>query len=253
MELVELQVAHPAAGAPGHGDAVAAGAVGIAGIEVDLGRAAGGEHGEARPVGIHFSAGAVEYVGAQAALAFQAELALGDQVDGDPLLQQQDVRPLPGLLQQGIEDGCASGVGGMDDAPVAVAALAGEMELETAILARVLVIAGEGHALVDQPLDGCTAMLNGEAYGVFPAQAGPGDQGVFDMGIDRVGVVQHRGHAALGPIGRTIAEVGLAQHHDIEVRGQGEGQGQASGAAADDQYVLLEMLAHIGSREKSGG
>ncbi|MCY1435339.1 hypothetical protein D9M71_514290 [compost metagenome] len=132
-------------------------------------------------VGIHFAALAVEHVGAQATLARQAELALGNQVDGDALLQQPDVRPLLGLLQQGVEDGRAGSVGGMDDAPVAVAALAGEMELEAAILARILIVASEGHALVDQPLDGRAAMFYGEAYGVFAAQARTGDQGVFDM------------------------------------------------------------------------
>src|SRR5690606_23521938 len=59
VELVELQVADPATGTPGHGDAVAAGAVRIAGIKVDLGCPTGGEHHEARVVGIHLAAAAV--------------------------------------------------------------------------------------------------------------------------------------------------------------------------------------------------
>ena len=44
VELVELEVGHPAAGAPGHGDTVAAGAIRVAGIQVGLAGAAGGEH-----------------------------------------------------------------------------------------------------------------------------------------------------------------------------------------------------------------
>ena len=44
VELVELHVGDPTAGTPGHCDAVAAGTVGVAGIEVGLARAAGGQH-----------------------------------------------------------------------------------------------------------------------------------------------------------------------------------------------------------------
>ena len=69
VELVEFQVRHPAAGPPGHGDTVAAGAIGVAGIEVDLGRTASGQHGEARAESVYLAGIAVEHVGAQAALA----------------------------------------------------------------------------------------------------------------------------------------------------------------------------------------
>jgi hypothetical protein len=116
----------------------------------------------------------IQYVSAQAALATQAELALGDQVDGDALLQQFDVRALPGLFQQGVENCSASCVGSVDDASMAVAALAGQVELEAAILARGFIVPGEGDALVDQPLDGLAAVFYGEAHGVFAAQAGAG-------------------------------------------------------------------------------
>ena len=44
VELDELHVADPAAGAPGHRDAVAGGGVGVAGVAVDLADAAGGQH-----------------------------------------------------------------------------------------------------------------------------------------------------------------------------------------------------------------
>ncbi|MNE85694.1 hypothetical protein D3C80_1827240 [compost metagenome] len=95
-------------------------------------------------------------------------------------------------------------------------------------------------------------MFYRETHRILAAQAGAGDQGVLDVGIDRIGIVQHRCHAALGPVGRAIAEVGLAQYDDVEMRGQCQGKGQAGGAAADDQYVMLEMLAHVDSRKKSG-
>ncbi|MNN22081.1 hypothetical protein D3C81_1354250 [compost metagenome] len=91
VELVELKVGHPAAGPPGHGDTVAAGTVRVAGVQVDLGRATGGQYGETRTEGVYFAAIAVQHVGAQAALARQAQAAFGDQVDRHPLLQQLNV------------------------------------------------------------------------------------------------------------------------------------------------------------------
>ena len=47
VELDELHVGDPAAGAPGHGDAVAGRGVGIGRVQVDLAGAAGGQHGVA--------------------------------------------------------------------------------------------------------------------------------------------------------------------------------------------------------------
>ena len=158
---------------------------------------------------------------------------------------QFDIGALAGLLQQGVEDRGARGIGGVDDAPMAMAALAGEVELETAVLALLLVVTGEGHALFDQPLDGLAAVLDGEAYGILAAQAATGVEGVGDMGFDGVGVIQHGRHAALGPVGGAVGQVALAQHGDTQVRGQGQGQGQAGSAAADDQDVMLIVLAHL--------
>ena len=198
---------------------------------------------------------AIQHVSAKAAIAVLrrvissiGQFGASDQVDCNVILEHGDIRVGTRSFDQ-CQLHCLPGrIRRVNDATHAVTAFTRQV-----IACSITTVTGERYPLIDQPLDGRAAMLNGEAYGVFAAQAGTGDQGVFDVGIDRVGIVQHRGHAALGPIGRTIAEIGLAQHHDIEVRGQGEGQGQAGGAAADDQYVLLEMLAHIGSREKSGG
>ncbi|MNJ68933.1 hypothetical protein D3C77_652270 [compost metagenome] len=43
---------------------------------------------------------------------------------------------------------------------------------------------------------------------------------------------------------RAIVQLPLAEHRDAQVARQGKGQGEAGGAAADDQYVVPEMLAH---------
>ncbi|MCY1489565.1 hypothetical protein D9M68_232940 [compost metagenome] len=131
----------------------------------------------------------------------------------------------------------------MDDAPVAVAAFAGQVELETAVFAR-LVIVGEGHALFDQPFDGFAAMLDCEAHGVFAAQAAPGDQGVLDVGFDGVGIVQHRGDPALRPERGALGQLALAQYGNAKVRRQRQGKTEARGPAADHKYIVLKVLAH---------
>ncbi|MNQ78569.1 hypothetical protein D3C85_934840 [compost metagenome] len=87
VELVELQVRHPAAGSPGHGNAITAGAIGVTGIEIDLGGATGGQHGETCTAGIDLTGGAVEHISAQATVLLLAEAARCDQVHGDALFQ----------------------------------------------------------------------------------------------------------------------------------------------------------------------
>ncbi|MNN53455.1 hypothetical protein D3C81_1682130 [compost metagenome] len=57
----------------------------------------------------------------------------------------------------------------MDDAAVTVATFAGQVEFESAVFSAGLIVAGERHALVDQPLDGLAAVLDGETHCVFVA------------------------------------------------------------------------------------
>src|SRR5690554_8206713 len=100
MELVELQVGHPAACTPGHGDAIPRGAVRVAGVEIHLARAAASLYGESCAEGLHMAAVAVEAVGAEAAVARQTQLAVGDQDERDPVSQQGAVRVCLGLALQ---------------------------------------------------------------------------------------------------------------------------------------------------------
>ncbi|MNP14429.1 hypothetical protein D3C76_1067520 [compost metagenome] len=131
----------------------------------------------------------------------------------------------------------------MDDAPVAVAALTGQMELETTVFAR-FVIMGEGHALCDQPFDGFTAVLDGEAHGIFAAEAAAGVEGVLHVRFDSVAVVQHCGYTALRPEGGALGQFALAQHGDAQVRRQRQGEAEACGPAADHKNIVLKVLAH---------
>ena len=108
------------------------------------------------------------------------------------------------LPDEGLLHRAAGGIGGVDDAPMAVAALAGEVQL-----VLVVVVAGEGHALGDQPFDRLAAALDHEAHRVVVAQARPGDVGVADVVFERVRAVQDGGDAPLGPARGPVQELVL--------------------------------------------
>ena len=106
-------------------------------------------------------------------------------------------------------------------------------------------LAGKGHALLHQPADGIPAVSDNLTYRIFVAQAAAGDQGVLDMGIYGVGIVEHCRYTTLGPEGRAFGKLALAQYGHPQIAGQVQGEGQAGSAAADDQYVVLALLRHI--------
>ena len=109
----------------------------------------------------------------------------------------------------------------MDDAPMAVTAFAGQVELESAIFGAGLFIAGEGYTLVDQPLNRLFTVLDSKAHGVFVTQAAARIEGVIDMGFNGIGVIQDGSDATLGPESRAIGEVAFAQYGDAQMTGQG--------------------------------
>ena len=80
VELVELHVANTTACTPGHGNAITGCAVRIGGVTVGLGCATGSDDGEARPEKFYMVIFKVQYVGANAAVAWQCQFAIGNQV-----------------------------------------------------------------------------------------------------------------------------------------------------------------------------
>ena len=125
------------------------------------------------------------------------------------VFQQRDVGVAPDLFRQGVLHRMAGGVGGVDDAAVAVAAFARQV-----VAGAVVRIAGERHALLDQPFDRGPAVLHDEAGGLFVAQPGAGDQGVADVRLDRVVVRQHGGDAALRPVAGAVQQSALGDDRD---------------------------------------
>jgi hypothetical protein len=81
-------------------------------------------------------------------------LSPDDEVHGDVLLEDRDVRMGPDLFGERCLDGGPGGVGGVDDAPGAVPAFAGEVVADGGGVGR------EGDAVVDQPADGPGAVLD---------------------------------------------------------------------------------------------
>ncbi len=235
MELDEFHVGDARPGAPAHGDPVAGGDVRVGGVQVHLARAAGGEDGRARRDRPHVPCADVEHVGAERPVgaACVAQLARCDKVDRDVPLEDLDVGVALHLPDERLLHRAAGGVRGMHDAPVAVAALAREVQL-----LLVGVVAREGDPLLDEPFDRPAAALDHEAHRVLVAKAGARHLGVADVVLDGVGPVEHRGNAPLGPARRPAQQLVLGDQGHLLALGEPQCRGHAREAAADHQDVV---------------
>ena len=148
------------------------------------------------------------------------------------IFEQCDVGVLPYLAGQGFLYRVAGGVGGMDDATFAMAAFACQM------IAAVVVLAGEGHALPDQPFYRFPSVLDDEACHHRIAQPGTGSQRILDMCLDGVVIRQHGRDATLGPIAGTVVKRALGDQADFFMRRQLQRQRKAGEAAADNENVV---------------
>jgi hypothetical protein len=169
--------------------------------------------------------------------------ALGHEIDGHVVLEKAHVGMGAHPRFQRVLDGAARGVGHMDDAAMAVAALHGEMELRR-VMGRLAV--AEGHALFDQPFDGFAAVLHHEADAVLVAKARARNQRVLHVGFDRVPVMEHGGDPALGPERAARADRPLGDDGDPRRRRHAQGERQPRRATADHQHVEFVALAHFG-------
>jgi hypothetical protein len=134
-----------------------------------------------------------QHVGAQAAVARQAQLGGSDQVDSDVAFEHRDVGVLPDLFGEGCLHRTAGGIRSMDDATLAVATFARQVK------AQRRAVMGKRDATFDQPFDGFAAMLDDKTGGGRVAESGAGVEGIADVGVNAVGRVEYRGDAALRP------------------------------------------------------
>ena len=216
MELDELHVGHAAAGAPGHGDAVARGHIRVAGVDVDLAGAARGEDHEARTEGVDASGLDIENVGAVAAAIAPAP-GVRDEIDGDVVLVEVDVRAAAHPVDHGFLDLATGGIGGVDDAAMAVPAFTRKVQSRGGVR---VTLASEAHAVLEQPADVLRTVFDHLAHDGLVAQACASDQGVLDMGIDGVALVDHRRDSALGVIGVAFGDLAFGDDGDPHVRRQ---------------------------------
>ena len=109
------------------------------------------------------------------------------------------------------------------------------------------VFTGEGHAAVDEPLDGVGGLLDGKAGGCRVVETCTGVQGVFNMTFRRVRPIEDGGNATLRPTGGGVGDGTLTDQAHLEPgvcktqRRTLPGQ-----AAANDQHV------EVGSGRRMG-
>ena len=245
VELDEFHVGDPAAGPPGHGDAVAGRGVRARRVEVDLARAARGDQGVRRADGDHLALGVVQGVGAVAAVFRQPQFFAGDQVDGDVVFEHRDVGMLADDVGQRLLYGEARRVGDVDHPARAVAAFAGQVVAG--------LVARELDALFDEPVDGPLAVLDDEAGGRGIVEVRAGDEGVADVVLDRILAVQHGGDAALGPGRGAVVQRAFADQADLAELGEADGRRLPGEAAPDYENVEVKRHVRIPLREKKPG
>ena len=171
MKLVEFHIGHPASGAPGHSDAVAASAVRIAGVEIRFAGPPGCEHYGAGLEQFHPFVALVQDIGPLAALAAHHKIyrhAVGENLY---------IAGCGSTLREYLGNRTARAIRGMDNATVAVSALHGQVEFAVfrpgLVLPQVKV-----HALRHQPLNAASAVAHGELYCFTGAQPRAGLQRV---------------------------------------------------------------------------
>ena len=238
VELHELDVAHGEPGAQGDRRAVARDRRRVRRRREDLAEAAGGEHDGA---GGHRAdggdaAGRVEQGDGDAGrLATAVVGSAGDEVEGEGPLEHVDAGRDRRFVERALDLGAGTIAAGVDDAVVAVAALAGERRAEP-VVARVE-RRTEAHEVADR-----RRRLGHElADDGLVAQPGAGRQRVADVLLERVGRVEDTGQATLGPRRRAGVEDVLGDDQHAAHRPHGEGGGEPGGTRSEHDDVDVAL------------
>ena len=247
MELNELHIADPATRAPGGGNAVAGGGIGVGGIQIHLTCAASGQNGLGCSKGGHLTGFYIQRIGPVTTVTCALQVPVSDRVHQHVVLKHRNVRRSLDPLNQGLLHGGTRRIGRVHDATLAVPALAGQVQF-----ARVIVVFGEGHSQFAQPGNGLGCALYHRAGGIQIAQAAPGNQGVTHVLVDGVAFGQHSGHAALGPAARTVTQFPFGQHRHFAPGCQEQGCGEARQATTNNQNVEIVLEGYC-SRVHTNG
>ena len=209
MELHHLHVGDLGPGPPADSHAVARGDVWIAGVEIDLAAAPGGEDRPWRADGEYLSRLLVEQVGADAAVASgEGEATRRDEVDEVRPLPDLHVRQRTHLCKQAGHYLAPGDVAGMEDAAHCVSALASKVvaagpitpvEYDAVLLQFAYALWTCGDDLADRRL---------------VAQPRAGVERVSDMALERVFGIDHARNAALGVVAVAVGGALLRHQQD---------------------------------------
>ena len=224
VELDELEVAEPGAGAQGDRHPVARGHARVRRLAEDLAEPAGGE--DDRPA-VH-GADAVVLALAEHVEGQPGDPAVGgaQQVDGQRVLDDLDLRrPLDRGDEGPLDLGAGRVAAGVGDAVAVVAALAGQRQLAVGVVVEL-------GAQRDQLADRLGTLGHQDAYGLDVAGARTRHEGVALVLLGGVTGAEGRRDAALGPLGRARGEHVLGDDEQVQ-RGIGGVDPQRGGEPGD--------------------
>src|SRR5690554_1609533 len=127
MKLVELQVSDATTCAPCHGNTVSGSTFRIGCVQIRFTGPATGEHYEPCAEDLYLIRSDVVHVGSRTPWRVAALLLLHNKVNGQPVLEQGDLRGFQRARQQGLKYRPTRGVRCMNDAPMAMTAFLGEV------------------------------------------------------------------------------------------------------------------------------
>jgi len=235
VELNEFEIAHLGAGLPGHRHPVAGGLGRVGGFLEQVAAAAAGEHHGPGPQPAHLQA--IENLQTLAAAPFDPEFQ-GQQALA--LLQQR--APL-GLPLEGVHQGSAGAVLGMQHPAVAVGGLQGGAQTSIAAIER--------HAELQQALDTGRRLANEQFNGLGIAETGTGLERVLAVAREAVFRPGHRRDAPLGPAaGRERCSV-LADQQHPQANGKFQAGHQPGGAATDHHHIPMAGQERLRSSVRS--
>ena len=221
MKLHELQIPHLRPGAPGHRHAIATGLAGVRGVGEEMAATATGQHhgASAQPA----QPGAVDHLQADTAARFQPQLQRLHALALDK------PRPPQYFPLQGVHQGSAGAILGMQDTAMAVGRLQGGAEC--------LALAVEVHAQPQQLLHTGRGLADQQLHRLAIAEAGPSPQRVVDVALKAVITAGNRRDAALGPAAGGGRLAVLAEQQHPEIRRQRQAAHQAGGTAAHHHHI----------------
>jgi hypothetical protein len=238
MKLDELHVGDRHARAVGHGNAVSGGDVRVGGVEIHLAAAPRGQHGHAGGKRLDLAGGFVEDIRPHATVGpGPAQLPRRDEVDGEVVFEQGDVRLPRHGLEQGAFDFPTGHVAGVQDPALAVAPFTAQVQLPSPVLAGRFAFA-EPYAQLHELGNPGRPFLDDRSDDLLLAQPGPGVERVPHVQFEGILFAGDRGNAALGIVGVGFGAIFLGHDGDAAVGRHFEGEHQPRNAAAQHQIVV---------------